>query len=112
MVTDPCQTPTVTCNRWDLQSPAMQKWLLIQALNYINSVLGGTLYTADQLEAGAEGWVCQGSPNKIDEQIAMGIVSNVPAINTSQPVCWTPLQIEGALAFILCKVLSSALGPR
>lgn len=90
----------------------MQKWLLIQALNYANQALGGTLYTADQLEAGSEGWRCQGSPSKIDEQIAAGIVANLAGVNTAQPVCWTPLQLEGALAFIICKVMSNALGPR
>lgn len=89
----------------------MQKWLLIQALNYLNGAIGGTRYTAEQLEAGAAYWICQGSPAKIDEQIAAGILLNVPQVNTAQPVCWTPLQLEGAYAYILCKLMSTVFGP-
>ncbi len=89
----------------------MQKWLLIQAIAYFNAQLGGSAYTPAQLKAAAQAWVCQGSPAKIREQMAEMIVDNMGVFaDTDQPVCWTPLELEGALLFIICKAFNSA-GP-
>lgn len=104
-------TPTVTCNRWDLQSPATQKYLLLQLLAAANTKAGGDTYTLSQLKAAAADWICQGSPAKIDEQIAQFIASDLTDVDTDQPVCWTPLELEGALAYILCQLLATINAP-
>lgn len=101
MVADPCLLAgsATICNRWDLQSPAMQKWLLLQFLNDLLTVPK----TLDALKEASQSYVCQGSPAKIDAIIAAGLAT-IPGINTAQPVCWTPSELEGALAYVLCAL--------
>lgn len=107
MVQDPCLAAgsAVICNRFDFQSPAMQKWLLLQLLN--------AMLTSPQelsaLKEAAQSYICQGSPAKIDAIIAAGIAANLPRVNLAQPVCWTPLELEGALAYVLCKLADQLL---
>jgi hypothetical protein len=99
--------PEVTCNRWDLLSISVQKSLLLQLLASINAALGGTAYTSDQLKEAADAYRCQGSVSKIDEQIAYNILTYLDGADATQPVCWTPLELEGALAFIVCSILNT-----
>lgn len=83
----------------------MQKWLIIQLLNAMLT----SPATLDALKEAAQSYICLGSPAKIDAVIATGIAVNLPGVNLAQPVCWTPLELEGALAYVLCKLADQLL---
>lgn len=109
MVSDPCLTIPTICRRWDLQSPAMQRYLLLQLLNYVNGLLGGTRYELSVLKEAGNQAACQGSPALLQLLQAEGIVELLPSVDQSQPVCWTPIELEGAIAYIMCKILAGRL---
>jgi len=87
---------------WIYQSPGEQRFLLLQLLK----ALLDSPQTLDELKADAAGWVCQGSPAKLRALQAQLIATSLPDVVTAQPVCWTPLQLEGAIAYVLCKLVS------
>lgn len=108
MVTDPCLTPPSSCNKWIYESLTEQRWLLLQLLNALMT----SPATLDTLKTDAQGWICQGSPSKLRMLQAQLIGADLSGVVTAQPVCWTPLEIEGAIAFLTCKLLNQISGPR
>ncbi len=101
MANGECSIPSTTCNAFYLQSPAMQQWLLIQLLN---ALLDSPL-TLDQLLTNAQGYVCQ-SPNAIRQLTADMIVNGLDGVNTAQPVCLTPQELQGEMAYLVCALLA------
>lgn len=85
----------------------MQSWLLLQLLN---SLLTSPLELA-ALKVAAQGYVCQGSPSQIKLGEAAAIAAGLIRPDLSQPVCWTPLELEGAIAYVICKLLAQVGGP-
>lgn len=107
MIADPCLMPAANCNQWDLQSPDMAKFLLIQLLN---SLLNSPLELS-ALKSLAAAYRCQGSPAKIQALWTASIISGLRGVETAQPVCWTPNELEGALAYLVCKLAGGSQLP-
>ena len=101
-IPDPCATPPASCNNWLYQSPSEQRFLLLQLLNALMT----SPQTLDNLKANSAGWICQGSPSKLRTLEAQMIATDLTAVVTAQPICWTPLQLEGAIAYVTCKLLA------
>lgn len=108
MVTDPCLTPPASCDLWIYQSPGEQRFLLMQLLNALLT----SPQTLDQLKEDSNGWWCQGSPAKLRALQAQMVGTDLVGAVTAQPVCWTPLQLEGAIAYLYCKLLGQVSAPR
>jgi hypothetical protein len=89
----------------------MQRFLLLQLLCAANAAIGGiALCDLTSLKAASQAWVCQGSPAALQAQQANLIVANLAGVNTSQPVCWTPSELEGAITYIICNLLNTIEG--
>lgn len=114
---DSCLTPATTCLPWYLQSPAMQDYLMIRFLCTVAGTLGSTIDCTDEaaLKALADEWLCEGSPAVIMTKIAQMICEQVSRETidcTVQPACWTPLQLAGAKAYLICHILELAAAPQ
>ena len=97
-----CLTPPASCNLWINQSPGQQRFMLLQLLN----ALLDTPLTLDQLKTASDGWWCQGSPAKIRALQAQMVGTDLEGAVTAQPICWTPLQLEGAIGYLYCGLLA------
>jgi hypothetical protein len=102
MVVDICATPPASCNLWLYESPGEQRFLLLQLLN----ALMASPQTLDNLKQNSSGWICQGSPAKLRALQAQMVGTDLAGVVTAQPICWTPLQLEGAIAYLYCKLLA------
>jgi hypothetical protein len=86
---------------WIYQSPGEQRFLLLQLLNALLT----SPQTLDQLKTDSNGWWCQGSPAKLRALQAQMVATDLSGAVTAQPICWTPLQLEGAISYVTCKLL-------
>ena len=98
-----CTVAPSSCNLWLYQSNAEQRFLLMQLLNaLLNSPHSlSTLKNTD-----SQPYWCQGSTAKIKTLQAQQVASRLTGVTTAQPVCWTPQQVEGAIAFLYCSLLN------
>ncbi len=99
---DACLTAPASCNKWLFQSFQEQQFLLLQLLN----ALMDSPETLDQLKADSAGYVCQGSTYKLQALQAQMIADGLAEVVTAQPICWTLQQLEGAIAYTICKLLA------
>src|SRR5262245_46540511 len=97
-----CTSAPASCCLWVNQSPAQQSFMLMQLLN---ALLDSPL-TLDQLKAAAAGYVCEGSPAKLRTIQAQLVADNLDGVVTAQPICWTPLQLSGAITYLYCSLLN------
>lgn len=103
MVTDPCLTAPSSCNLWLYQSLPEQRFLLMQLLN----ALLNTPKTLDELKnTDSAGYICQGSATQLRMLQAQMVATGLSGVTTAQPVCWTPQQLEGAIAYLYCELLA------
>lgn len=99
-------TPATICYRPDLQSPAMQQYLLLQVLCAAANALGAAVTcTAAGYQDMAADYLCQGSPAAINAQAAANIIDQLVDVDTTQPVCLTPSELAGAQAYLVCTIL-------
>jgi hypothetical protein len=101
-----CLTPPASCDKWIFQSPGEQRFLLLQLLNALQT----SPQTLDELKTDSDGWWCQGSPAKLRALQAQMVGDGLEGAVTVQPVCWTPLQLEGAISYLYCKLLAQIAG--
>ena len=99
---DTCLTAPSSCNKWVFQSFQEQQFLLLQLLNALMT----SPETLDQLKADSAGYVCQGSTYKLQMLQAQLIASNLSDVVTAQPICWTLQELEGAITYVICKLLA------
>lgn len=107
MANGDCLIPPASCDLWIYQSPGEQRFLLLQLLN---GLLDSPL-TLDQLKENSNGWWCQGSPAKIRALQAQMVATDLDGVVTAQPICWTPLQLEGAIGYLYCSLLDQIAPP-
>lgn len=99
--------PATICNNTFYQSPASQDYLMLQLLCAISTALGGTpTCTVAGFQDAAAPWLCQGSPNAINAQIANMIAENLADVDLSQPICLAPSELAGAKAALVCAILN------
>ena len=107
-VSDSCLTAPSSCNNWLYQSLPEQRFLLMQLLN----ALLDTPETLDNLQnVDSAGYICQGSATQLRMLQAQMVAAGLDNVVTAQPVCWTPLQIEGAIAYLYCELLAQLNAP-
>jgi hypothetical protein len=103
-----CCPPTVRCHNPFLQDPLTQKWILIQLycglLNYFADEVVHDCTDPDALKALGECWWCQGSPAKLQLTQMQIVCEAVEALDCSQPVCWSPLELEATLTELICEL--------
>lgn len=85
----------------------MQRYLLMQLLN---SLLTSPVSLA-QLRENAESYRCQGSVSKLRLLQAQLIADELTDVSTTQPTCWRPEEIEGAITWLVCKLVSQVSPP-
>jgi hypothetical protein len=100
--------PTTICHNWSYQDPMTQKWVFLQLLcGIVNYYAGETLHDctdADALKELAAPWLCQGSPAKLRAHQMEIVCEAFPLLDCSQPVCWSPLELEGAYTALICEL--------
>lgn len=81
-------------------------------MQLLNALLTVPLSLSTLQNTSSAPYWCEGSAAKIKllqaQQVADGLVGAV----TAQPVCWTPQQLEGAIAFLYCDLLNQINAPR
>lgn len=111
MVADECLIPTTNCNAWYLQANDTQKYILIQLLLQAASALG-QLNSTDMatVKTLASAWFCQGGPENLRLIQAQKICATITA-DCTQPVCWTPEELEGAMTYAVCHLANGVANP-
>lgn len=103
-----CTVPTVGCNASWLEAPMTQRFILMQLLcAAVNGAGGASECGLDALKAASQDWICQGSPSKLRLIQTQMICENLADVDCSQPVCWTPLELEGAITYLTCQLLNA-----
>lgn len=106
-----CDTPAVICHNPFLQDPMTQRVLLLRLMCAAAQSMGSQANcTDDALKTQAANWACQGSAEKIRQLQMQMICDSTIGFDCSQPVCWTPLQIEGAMAYVICEIINQLEG--
>lgn len=107
-----CETPGTFCNNWVYQSPAMQRYLLLQLL----AALGVALNAIDSADldtiiASAAAWKCASGNdiNRLLQMEALTIAAELPSVVTTQPTCIDPLDLEAAIAYLICVLSQSTV---
>lgn len=103
------------CIPWWMTSDAMQKWVFIQFLcdvfNYINNNDQDCTDLAEAHEI-SELIRCYGSPERLRVMMTQMICSELETIDcTKQPTCWTPIDLEAMMFYLVFEILwAIALG--
>ena len=102
--------PATICHDWSLQDPMTQKWVFIQLLCAVVNYYGGEelhdCTDAEALKDLAAPWLCQGSPEKLRAHQMEILKDAFPLVNFDQPVCWSPLELEGTFTALICELTS------
>lgn len=98
------------CNDPFLQAPATQQYIFNQflcaVLNFINSSdLDCSDLDAAQLTT--EAVHCIGDPNKLRLVMTQLICANQPTIDCSQPVCWSPEDLQAQQLYLVYLLLTA-----
>ena len=100
--------PEIICHNPFLQDPLTQKWIFLQLLcgvvNYYADEQLHDCTDADALKELAAPWLCQGSPAKLRAHQMEILCAAFPLLNCDQPVCWSPLELEGAFTALICEL--------
>lgn len=103
-----CCPPPVRCNNPFLQADMTQKWIFIQLvcglINYLAEETVHDCTDADALKALGECYWCQGSVGKLKLLQAQKLCETFATLDCSQPVCWSPLELEATYTRLLCEL--------
>lgn len=75
-------------------------------MQLLNALLTVPLSLSTLQNTSSAPYWCQGSAAKIRLLQAQQVAARLPGVVTAQPVCWTPQQLEGAIAFLVCDLLN------
>lgn len=75
-------------------------------MQLLNALLTVPLSLSTLQNTSSQPYWCQQSVAKIRMLQAQQVAARLPGVVTAQPVCWTPQQLEGAIAFLVCDLLN------
>ena len=103
-----CDAPAVACNNPFLQAPLTQRIILARLLCAVADNLGASVTCTDEgLRTLAAPWLCQGSVGKLQLIQAQMICDSDLDLDCSQPVCWSPLEVEAAITALTCEIVNA-----